>query len=515
MYLPKLSGMIRRGVAAAPFANLVKILLPIKFTMFHRLHSAEIPAKSGFAVAALWLFSPAAAQISLNEVSSAAWERAVHHTSAGASALGSGPHWFENQFSTGPWWSSGTLPFKFGAGAQDDLLEDAMKHRTPTLYLRGSFQVSNNQANSADAFSLTVSSIDGFVVYINGKEAARRCAGPPGAFVFHDQTSFLARGITTETIAIGMASQWLQSGQNLIAVIAMNDTIDNEGLYDGHDPELHEFRFTTTLAVAGSSLASSNWKYFPGICEPSGGLLDPTDFAAPLPAPEFLDWVEIKNASAAPVSLAGWSLSDDATQPRKWMFPAAASVSGQGFLVVACSGRNITQPAPGGYLHANFSLGDNGEFVGLFDASGALRSHFSQMPPQEARYTWGTPNTGGAAQFLAQATPGAANAAAAFANRAATPQTPVESGHHAANLIAPYSTATPGATLRCTVDGSDPTEASAIVPAAGLPVFPALPGGSGQLLRELFVNQPGGTSLGSINFNAAPTKAFLQASAAC
>ena len=51
------------------------------------------------------------------------------------------------------------------------------------------------------------------------------------------------------------------------------------------------------------------------------------------------DWIELYNASGAPVSLAGYRLSDDAALPFKWTFRDAAIGPG-GFLLVFASGKD-------------------------------------------------------------------------------------------------------------------------------------------------------------------------------
>jgi hypothetical protein len=40
------------------------------------------------------------------------------------------------------------------------------------------------------------------------------------------------------------------------------------------------------------------------------------------------DWIELHNASASPVSTAGWSLTDDPALPRKWVFPERVLAAG-------------------------------------------------------------------------------------------------------------------------------------------------------------------------------------------
>src|SRR6266550_5040709 len=51
------------------------------------------------------------------------------------------------------------------------------------------------------------------------------------------------------------------------------------------------------------------------------------------------DWIELYNAGAAPVSIAGYGLSDDPAIPFKWTFRDAAIEPG-GFLMVFASGKD-------------------------------------------------------------------------------------------------------------------------------------------------------------------------------
>lgn len=48
------------------------------------------------------------------------------------------------------------------------------------------------------------------------------------------------------------------------------------------------------------------------------------------------DWVELHNAGASAVQLAGWSLSDNPARPTKFSFPAGTTLPAGGYLVVFC-----------------------------------------------------------------------------------------------------------------------------------------------------------------------------------
>lgn len=81
----------------------------------------------------------------------------------------------------------------------------------------------------------------------------------------------------------------------------------------------------------------------------------------------FSDWIEIHNPDATSVSLAGWSLTDNAANLTKWIFPPVTIDPG-GFLIVFASGKN--KQIPGSELHTNFSLSAGGEYLALVQSDG-------------------------------------------------------------------------------------------------------------------------------------------------
>jgi len=78
-------------------------------------------------------------------------------------------------------------------------------------------------------------------------------------------------------------------------------------------------------------------------------------------AGDFDDWLEIYNASPAPVELGGLYLTDDLAYTTKWELPDMTIAAG-GFLIVWCDDEEGEGP-----LHANFKLSAAGEQIGLFD----------------------------------------------------------------------------------------------------------------------------------------------------
>ena len=82
----------------------------------------------------------------------------------------------------------------------------------------------------------------------------------------------------------------------------------------------------------------------------------------------YSDWIELHNPTDTPVSLAGYTLTDDAAQPAQWNLPATTLAPGA-FLVVWASGADRVTPEG---WHTSFRLSRAGEYVGLFDPDGQL-----------------------------------------------------------------------------------------------------------------------------------------------
>ncbi len=77
---------------------------------------------------------------------------------------------------------------------------------------------------------------------------------------------------------------------------------------------------------------------------------------------ERCDWVELYNAGSTPVSLAGWYLSDNPKNLRKWALPDNASQLPGTYVIIFLSGKTDIS----GELHANFSL-SAGETLYLYN----------------------------------------------------------------------------------------------------------------------------------------------------
>ncbi len=96
------------------------------------------------------------------------------------------------------------------------------------------------------------------------------------------------------------------------------------------------------------------------------------------------DWIELQNASAAPIDLTDYHLTDNRQLPLKWAFPAGTIIPAHGLLVVYASGEDIRDPAldEQGRLHTNFQISSQGEYVALTDPAGVVISEMDPGVPQ-------------------------------------------------------------------------------------------------------------------------------------
>lgn len=85
---------------------------------------------------------------------------------------------------------------------------------------------------------------------------------------------------------------------------------------------------------------------------------------------EHTDWIEIYNGTDSPINLAGYSLSDDATDRRRYVFPNITLAAGEYQLVFASGAEQS-----GDELHAAFRLSTEGEHVVLYDPLGTPISY--------------------------------------------------------------------------------------------------------------------------------------------
>jgi hypothetical protein len=101
----------------------------------------------------------------------------------------------------------------------------------------------------------------------------------------------------------------------------------------------------------------------------------------------YSDWIEVYNPTDAPVSLAGYHLTDDDDVLDMWTFPDV-TLAARGFMVVFASGNDRVDA---GELHTNFRLSLDGEYLALVAPDGATiqTEFFPNYPAQHEDVSYG------------------------------------------------------------------------------------------------------------------------------
>lgn len=181
------------------------------------------------------------------------------------------------------------------------------------------------------------------------------------------------------------------------------------------------------------------------------------------PQKEYDDWIEIYNAGAVPVDVAGMYVTDDLGEPTKWQFPSGhpelTVIQPGGFLLLWADGDTAD---PG--LHAGFNLSADGEELGLFNSDGVTLVDSLSFGPQSVDVSYGRyPDGSSELRPMGWPTPGDKNIST-YAGAVAQPQLSQTRGFYDQAFTLELTTETEGATIYYTLTGVDPLVGAGRVP---------------------------------------------------
>ncbi len=172
---------------------------------------------------------------------------------------------------------------------------------------------------------------------------------------------------------------------------------------------------------------------------------------------KYRDWIELYNTSTSAVDLSGYYVTDNKDKPRKWQIPSGKTIASKAFLLIYCDGEDVIGKA----MHTNFKISE-GDVLYLYSSTMRLMDsvHIGNI---ETDYTYGRLVNGtGAWAALSKPTPGASNVSTTVKGLAPKPVFSIKGGYFNKEQNITLSTTLPGAVIRYTTDGSEPTENSPI-----------------------------------------------------
>ena len=290
-----------------------------------------------------------------------------------------GENWYGRIYSNESSWQKGKAPLGYATGSTWtnyatglDWGGDTNNKRT-TFYFRKKFTLDQAPAAS-DVFELSASADDGFVVYVNGKEAARYNM-PSGTVKYSTFASTYGDQFNYPQVITLDASLFVK-GTNVLAVEVHNN--------DKVSSDIHwEASLTHAMSCEGEILSTDEEYELP-----ASGRFSLTAVYDELTEEERLaegqtpvrinevsagnsiyindyfskeDWIELYNTTDNTIDLAGMFLSDNLLKPYKYQFEqgvVSTLIEPHGYRIVWCD-----KEEPLNQLHASFKLSNEDAFV--------------------------------------------------------------------------------------------------------------------------------------------------------
>ncbi|MGJ8695854.1 MAG: lamin tail domain-containing protein [Verrucomicrobiaceae bacterium] len=367
------------------------------------------------------------------------------------------PEYDDSSWAAGP----GPIGYETSSSGQYALGTNlsGMRNNYWSVYMRTSFNLTASQLAAITQLEFTVDYDDGYIAYLNGQEVSRGNMGAPGTPYPFDSGSEGGHNATTDgggtfaapTITIDASA--LRVGENILA-----GQLHNSGLSSS------DLILYMELGDGTSTLVPSNatYSYHIGSSEPAGG--GATAVEGEL---AFSDWIELHNIGSTSVDLTDWKLSDDSAAPDKWTFPTGTTIPAGGYLLILADDQEELN-SPGNTIHAGFNLSASGEEIILTDSSFNTVSIPGGFPSQYPTHSFGWDPNSSTWAYFDTPTPGHENTGAVLSDRVDAPDFSPLGGFYDSTQTLTLTSNTPGATIRYTQDGSEPTETNGIIYTAPL-----------------------------------------------
>ena len=313
-----------------------------------------------------------------------------------------GQNWTSPTFNSSSW-PTGNAPLGYSSNQTMATVLDYggdSSNKRPTYYFRTSVQIDETPSDN-DQFALSYNVDDGFVVYVNGSEAARFNM-PSGSVNYSTFASTYADQFPTGTVEL--PASLFHKGSNVVAVEVHNNAANSTDIF---------WNASITAQLSGSSQANY-YSTQAEIALPKGNGLHLTASYSELSDNERLkqgvtpvrinevsgangsyineygkkdDWVELYNTTSEPIDVEGMFLSNDEANAEMYQITKGSTqantiIPAHGYLLVWCSKRETTSQG----LHASFKVSAQG---GTLLLTAADRSWQDKMlfPAHDANHT--------------------------------------------------------------------------------------------------------------------------------
>ncbi len=177
------------------------------------------------------------------------------------------------------------------------------------------------------------------------------------------------------------------------------------------------------------------------------------------------DWIEIHNPNAFDLDLGGYYLTDASLAQTSWQLPAGTILAGGEHFIIFASGKD--RATTDAELHTNFNLNSSGENLRLYAPNGTTLVSQLNFPQQISDISYGIDDTD-TVRFITP-TPAAPNGTG-FNGKVEDTKFSINRGFYDEPQNVAITSITPGAEIRFTTDGSEPTETSGTVYSAPISI---------------------------------------------
>ncbi len=304
-------------------------------------------------------------------------------------------------------WSSGNAPLGYytsdsnnGRGYKTTLnYGSSSNNKYPTYYFARTVRL-NESPRTNDSFVLDFTVDDGFIIYVNGKEAGRYNM-PSGNVTFSNYSTTYANG-NPDSGTLTLASSLFKTGENIIAVEVHNNSGSSTDIY--WDASLTQYKAdsgslvssdeeytiptTGTISLVASFSEQNQDELKASVYRPikvnevsAGNSVYINDYF------KKNDWIELYNATDTDLDISGLYVSDDIDQPMKYQI----SSNGLTNTIIPSGGHIILwadKLEPQTQLHTNFKLSNTtGESVVITSSDTFVsnnKKYFEAHPDMES-----------------------------------------------------------------------------------------------------------------------------------